>query len=150
MRFNTHTHTYLIVWQHDESSSASTLHDDRKELRIDSAERRVPAGLTHTYVVVALLSFHCLSVHMSELAASHHPERHLIRGQEVMGRVLSGRRWRERAPPGRPQVTHLSNVTRQSQRLCSADAAVCTNCTSRRPPLTLRPVPATAQSETPY
>lgn len=69
--------SHLIVRQDDEGTAARRLHDDGKELGIDRAERRVPGGLGHPNVVVALLALQGSSVHVAKLAGAHHAERHV-------------------------------------------------------------------------
>lgn len=65
------------MWKYDEGTAARRLDDDGQKLRIDRAERRVPAALRHAYIVVALFALQRLAEHVPELGASHHTKRHL-------------------------------------------------------------------------
>lgn len=64
--------------QDDKCATASTFHDNGQELGVHRTKGRVPAALGDSNVVVALLSLHRLPVNMTELGASHHPERHRL------------------------------------------------------------------------
>lgn len=59
-----HKTTHLIVRQHDEGTSARRLDDDGQKLWVHGAERRVPAALGYSDVVIALLPLECLAVHV--------------------------------------------------------------------------------------
>lgn len=73
----TDTETYLVMRQHNKCSAPCTLHNDGEELWINSAERRVPGAFTHANIIVALFTFHRLSVDMPKLGASDYTKRHL-------------------------------------------------------------------------
>lgn len=69
--------TYFVVWQDYEGATACGLHDDREKLRVHGTEGRVPRGLGHPYIVVALFTLQGRPVHVAELAATHNTERHI-------------------------------------------------------------------------
>lgn len=63
--------------QDNEGAATRRFDDNREELRIDGAKRRIPGGLADADVVVALFALQRLPVHVPELGATHHAERHL-------------------------------------------------------------------------
>lgn len=77
--------TYLIMWQYNEGTSACRLDDDGEELRVDRAERGVPAALGDPDVVVALFPFKRLAVNVPKFWTSHNTKRHFAPSALLLG-----------------------------------------------------------------
>lgn len=62
--------------QDQEGPASAGFHDDRQELRVDSAEGAVPRHLGHPDVIVGLLGLHRLAEDVAELALPHDAATH--------------------------------------------------------------------------
>lgn len=64
-------HTHLVQRQHHEGSSTTGVHNHGHKLGVDRAEVAVPCHLGDSDVIVALVSFHTLTKHMTKLTGPH-------------------------------------------------------------------------------